>query len=150
MNKTDVLIIGAGPVGLFCAHQLGLIGLNCEVVDNLDKIGGQCIELYPDKPIYDIPALPKCTGEELTNNLIEQIKPFKIKFHLNERVEEVKKTSSRWHIKTNKGTEFDVPNIVIAGGVGSFEPKKNSRLSCQLVVSDELNGLIVNIPSKQG
>ena len=131
MNKTDVLIIGAGPVGLFCAHQLGLIGLNCEVVDNLDKIGGQCIELYPDKPIYDIPALPKCTGEELTNNLIEQIKPFKIKFHLNERVEEVKKTSSRWHIKTNKGTEFDVPNIVIAGGVGSFEPRKFAIKECE-------------------
>ena len=131
MNKTDVLIIGAGPVGLFCAHQLGLIGLNCEVVDNLDKIGGQCIELYPDKPIYDIPALPKCTGEELTNNLIEQIKPFKIKFHLNERVEEVKKVEDNWHVKTNKGTEFNVPNIVIAGGVGSFEPRKFSVKECE-------------------
>jgi len=73
MNKTNVLIIGAGPTGLFCAHQLGLIGLNCEIVDNLDKVGGQCIELYPDKPIYDIPAVPECTGEELTNNLIKQI-----------------------------------------------------------------------------
>ena len=71
MIKTDVVIIGAGPTGLFCAHQLGIIGLKCEIVDNLDKIGGQCIELYPDKPIYDIPAVPKCTGEELTNNLIE-------------------------------------------------------------------------------
>ena len=69
MIKTDTLIIGAGPVGLFCIHQLGIIGLKCEVVDNLDKIGGQCIELYPDKPIYDIPAVPECTGEELTNNL---------------------------------------------------------------------------------
>ena len=68
MIKTDTLIIGAGPVGLFCVHQLGIIGLKCEVVDNLDKIGGQCIELYPDKPIYDIPAVPECTGEELTNN----------------------------------------------------------------------------------
>ncbi len=67
MNKTDVLIIGAGPTGLFCAHQLGIIGLTCEIVDNLDKAGGQCIELYPDKPIYDIPAIPECTGEELTN-----------------------------------------------------------------------------------
>ena len=70
MNKTDVLIIGAGPTGLFCAHQLGIIGLSCEIVDNLDKAGGQCIELYPDKPIYDIPAVPECTGEELTNNLL--------------------------------------------------------------------------------
>ena len=77
MIKTDTLIIGAGPVGLFCVHQLGIIGLKCEVVDNLDKIGGQCIELYPDKPIYDIPAIPECTGGELTNNLIEQIKTFK-------------------------------------------------------------------------
>jgi len=138
MNKTDVLIVGAGPVGLFCAHQLGLIGLNCEVVDNLDKIGGQCIELYPDKPIYDIPALPKCTGEELTNNLIEQIKPFKIKFHLNERVEEVKKAEGSWHVKTNKGTEFKVPNIVIAGGVGSFEPRKFSVKECEKFESKSL------------
>ena len=76
MKKTDALIIGAGPTGLFTAHQLKLIGLECEVVDNLDKIGGQCIELYPDKPIYDIPAVPECTGEELTNNLINQLKPF--------------------------------------------------------------------------
>ena len=82
MIKTDVVIIGAGPTGLFCAHQLGIIGLKCEIVDNLDKIGGQCIELYPDKPIYDIPAVPECTGEELTNNLIKQIKPFNFNFHL--------------------------------------------------------------------
>ena len=75
MNKTDALIIGAGPTGLFTAHQLKLIGLDCEIVDNLDKIGGQCIELYPDKPIYDIPAVPECTGEELTKNLINQVKP---------------------------------------------------------------------------
>ena len=87
MIKTDALIIGAGPTGLFTAHQLKLIGLNSEVVDNLDKIGGQCIELYPDKPIYDIPAIPECTGEELTNSLIEQIKPFKTNFHLSDRVE---------------------------------------------------------------
>ena len=91
MKKTDALIIGAGPTGLFTAHQLKLIGLDCEIVDNLDKIGGQCIELYPDKPIYDIPAVPECTGEELTNNLLNQLKPFDIKFHLSERVEEVKK-----------------------------------------------------------
>ena len=124
MIKTDTLIIGAGPVGLFCVHQLGIIGLKCEVVDNLDKIGGQCIELYPDKPIYDIPAVPECTGEELTNNLIEQIKAFKTNFHLNERVEEIKKVEKKWFIKTNKGTEFEASSIVIAAGVGSFEPRK--------------------------
>ena len=124
MIKTDTLIIGAGPVGLFCVHQLGIIGLKCEVVDNLDKIGGQCIELYPDKPIYDIPAVPECTGEELTKNLIEQIKAFKTNFHLNERVEELKKVEKKWLIKTNKGTEFEASSIIIAAGVGSFEPRK--------------------------
>jgi len=124
MIKTDVLIIGAGPTGLFCAHQLGLIGLKCEIVDNLDKAGGQCIELYPDKPIYDIPAVPECTGEELTNNLLKQIEPFNVKFHLNERVEIVKKENQNWYVKTNNNSEFSVYSIIIAGGVGSFEPRK--------------------------
>ena len=131
MIKTDALIIGAGPTGLFTAHQLKLIGLNCEIVDNLDKIGGQCIELYPDKPIYDIPAIPECTGEELTKNLIDQLKPFNIKFHLNERVEEVKSNKGNWQVKTNKGTEFSTPNIIIAGGVGSFEPRKFTPKECE-------------------
>ncbi len=124
MIKTDVVIVGAGPTGLFCAHQLGIIGLKCEIVDNLDKIGGQCIELYPDKPIYDIPAVPECTGEELTNNLIEQIKPFNFNFHLNDRVQELKKVNENWLVKTTQGKEFTAPNVVIAGGVGSFEPRK--------------------------
>ena len=124
MIKTDVVIIGAGPTGLFCAHQLGIIGLNCEIVDNLDKIGGQCIELYPDKPIYDIPAIPECTGEELTNNLLKQIKPFNYNFHLNDRVQELKKENNNWIVKTTNGKEFHAPNVVIAGGVGSFEPRK--------------------------
>ena len=131
MIKTDALVIGAGPTGLFTAHQLKLIGLSCEVVDNLDKIGGQCIELYPDKPIYDIPAVPECTGEELTNNLINQLKPFQINFHLNERVEEVKKNKDTWEVKTNKGTVFNTPNIVIAGGVGAFEPRKFAPKECE-------------------
>ena len=131
MNKTDALIIGAGPTGLFTAHQLKLIGLNCEIVDNLDKIGGQCIELYPDKPIYDIPAVPECTGEELTNNLINQLKPFDIKFHLNERVDEVKKDNSNWIVKTNNGKSFSTPNVIIAGGVGSFEPRKFAPKECE-------------------
>ena len=131
MIKTDALVIGAGPTGLFTAHQLKLIGLNCEIVDNLDKIGGQCIELYPDKPIYDIPAIPECTGEELTKNLIQQLKPFNIKFHLIERVDEVKNNSGSWHVKTNKGTSFITPNIIIAGGVGSFEPRKFAPKECE-------------------
>ena len=131
MINTDVVIVGAGPTGLFCAHQLGIIGLKCEIVDNLDKIGGQCIELYPDKPIYDIPAIPECTGEELTNNLIEQIKPFNFNYHLSDRVEEIKNQNEKWIIKTSKGKEFLTPNIVIAGGVGSFEPRKFPTKNCE-------------------
>ncbi len=138
MIKTDVLVIGAGPTGLFAVHQLGIIGLKAEIVDNLDKIGGQCIELYPDKPIYDIPAIPECTGEELTNNLIEQLKPFKPNIHLNERVEEVKKDKNFWIIKTNKGKEFQAYNIIIAGGVGSFEPRKFSAKGSEKFEGKEL------------
>jgi thioredoxin reductase (NADPH) len=124
MVKKDVIIIGAGPVGLFAVHQLGIKGLKSVVIDNLDKAGGQCIELYPDKPIYDIPAVPECTGEELTKNLLEQIKPFKSEFFYNERVDEVKQDKNNWIVKTNNNNEFIAPNIIIAGGVGSFEPRK--------------------------
>ena len=107
MIKTDVVIIGAGPVGLFAVHQLGIKGLKAVVVDNLDKVGGQCIELYPDKPIYDIPAVPECTGKELTDKLLEQIKPFKTTFFLNERVEEVKEEGNNWIVKTNNNNQFN-------------------------------------------
>ena len=131
MIKTDALIIGAGPTGLFTAHQLKIIGLDCLIVDNLDKAGGQCIELYPDKPIYDIPAIPECTGEELTQNLMKQLEPFNIKYHLNERVDEVKRKDDTWEVKTNKGTEFITPNVIIAGGVGSFEPRKFPLKECE-------------------
>ena len=125
MKKKDVIIVGAGPVGLFAVHQLGIKGLNAVVIDNLDKIGGQCIELYPDKPIYDIPGVPECTGKELTDKLLKQIKPFKTEFFLNERVDEVRQDNKdEWTVKTNKGNEFLSPNIIIAGGVGSFEPRK--------------------------
>jgi len=124
MTKTDVVIIGAGPVGLFAVHQLGIKGLKAVVIDNLDRAGGQCIELYPDKPIYDIPAVPECTGEELTKNLLKQIKPFNTEFYYNERVDEVRQDKDNWIIKTNNNNEFTAPNIIIAGGVGSFEPRK--------------------------
>ena len=131
MEKTDVIIIGAGPVGLFAVHQLGIKGLKAVVIDNLDKAGGQCIELYPDKPIYDIPAVPECTGEELTKRLLEQIKPFKTELYLNERVEEVYPEKENWIVKTNNKKEFIAPNIIIAGGVGSFEPRKISLKECE-------------------
>ena len=155
MIQTDVVIIGAGPTGLFCAHQLGVIGLKCEIIDNLDKAGGQCIELYPDKPIYDIPAIPECTGEELTNNLLKQIEPFKFKVHLNQRVEKISKEKSSWKLTTSTKEEFLSPNIVIAGGVGSFEPRKFSVKECEKFENDTVlysikdksifNGKIVSI-----
>ena len=145
MIKTDVLIIGAGPVGLFVVQQLGLIGLKAEVVDNLNKIGGQCIELYPDKPIYDIPALPECTGESLTKNLSEQIEPFKTNFHLNERVQEISKEKNNWKIVTSKDKIFISPNIIIAGGVGSFEPRKFSIKEAEKF---ENNGVYYSIKDK--
>jgi thioredoxin reductase (NADPH) len=126
MIKTDVVIVGAGPVGLFAVHQLGINGLKSEVIDNLDKAGGQCIELYPDKPIYDIPGIPICTGEELTKSLLKQIEPFKTNFHFNERVQEISKENDKWIVKTSKNKTFSSPNIIIAGGVGSFEPRKLS------------------------
>ena len=124
MIKTDAVIIGAGPVGLFTVFELGILGLNAHVVDNLDKVGGQCIELYPDKPIYDIPGLPVCTGESLTKNLLEQIKPFKTEFHLNQRVNFIRKQGQNWIVETSDKTAFETPNVIIAGGVGSFEPRK--------------------------
>ena len=126
MKKTDAIIIGAGPVGLFAVHQLGIKGLKAIVIDNLDKAGGQCIELYPDKPIYDIPAVPECTGEQLTTRLLEQIKPFNTELFLNERVDEVHQDDEQWVVKTNNNNKFTAPNIIIAGGVGSFEPRKLS------------------------
>ena len=124
MIKTDALIIGAGPVGLFTVFELGILGLNSHVVDNLDKAGGQCIELYPDKPIYDIPAVPDCTGESLTQNLLKQIKPFKTEFHYNQRVNSVIKNKNHWIVETSDKLKFETPNVIIAGGVGSFEPRR--------------------------
>jgi thioredoxin reductase (NADPH) len=145
MIKTDVLVIGAGPVGIFVVQQLGLIGLKAEVVDNLDKIGGQCIELYPDKPIYDIPAVPECTGEGLTNSLLEQIKPFKTNFHLNERVQEISKEQNNWKIITSGKKTFLSPNVIIAAGVGSFEPRKFSVKEAEKF---ENNGVFYSIKDK--
>ena len=145
MIKTDALVIGAGPVGLFTVQQLGLIGLKAEVVDNLDKIGGQCIELYPDKPIYDIPALPECTGEGLTKKLLEQIKPFKANFHLGQRVEEISKEKNNWKIVTSKKNIFLAPNIIIAAGVGSFEPRKFQIKEAEKF---ENNGIFYSIKDK--
>lgn len=125
MHKTDVIIIGAGPVGLFAVFELGLLDMKCHLVDILDKPGGQCAELYPEKPIYDIPALPVVTGQELTDRLLEQIEPFSPTFHLGEMADSIQKLDNgNWHLKTDQGTEIEAPVLVIAAGGGSFTPKK--------------------------
>lgn len=122
---TDVIIIGAGPVGLFAVFELGLLDLKCHLVDILDRPGGQCAELYPEKPIYDIPALPVCTGQELTDRLIEQAKPFSPEFHFSQMAEKLEKTEDgRWCLTTDAGTRLQAPVVVIAAGGGSFVPKK--------------------------
>lgn len=122
--KTDILIIGAGPVGLFTVFEAGLLGLKCTLVDNLDKPGGQCAELYPDKPIFDIPGVPYQTGQEHVDALLKQIEPFDYDLILKERVEEITKNKEHWIVKTNNKTEIESKNIFIAAGAGSFEPIK--------------------------
>lgn len=125
MIETDVVIIGAGPVGLFEVFELGLQNYSCHVVDALPYAGGQCAELYPDKPIYDIPAIPMCTGEELTEKLLEQIKPFKPVLHFDQTVEELDKRGEHdFFLATSTGTEFKCKAVVIAAGAGSFTPVK--------------------------
>ncbi|MGB6450075.1 MAG: NAD(P)/FAD-dependent oxidoreductase [Steroidobacteraceae bacterium] len=122
---TDVVIVGAGPIGLFQVFELGLLGLRAEVVDSLPQIGGQCTELYPDKPIYDIPAIPVCTAKELIERLAEQIRPFAPGLHLGQEVTEVKpRADGRFEVVTNRGARFEAGAVIIAGGVGSFQPRR--------------------------
>jgi thioredoxin reductase (NADPH) len=122
--ETDAVIVGAGPVGLFQVFELGLLEIKAHIIDSLAYPGGQCVELYPDKPIYDIPAVPVCTGQELTDNLLKQIEPFGATFHLGEEVTVVtQQADQRFLIETNKGTRLLAKTIFIAGGVGSFQPR---------------------------
>jgi thioredoxin reductase (NADPH) len=122
--ETDAVIVGAGPVGLFQVFELGLLEIKAHVIDSLGYPGGQCIELYPDKPIYDIPAVPVCTGKELTDNLLKQIEPFGPTFHFGEEVTVVKRRDDgRFDVQTAKGTQLVSKTIFIAGGVGSFQPR---------------------------
>lgn len=127
-KETDILIIGAGPVGLFTVFEAGLLGLDCILIDNLDKIGGQCSELYPEKPIYDIPGVPNQTAQEHVDALLEQIKPFNYEVFLSERVEVLEEIIgdevSSWKIKTSEENEFIAKSIFIAAGAGSFEPRR--------------------------
>jgi thioredoxin reductase (NADPH) len=122
--ETDAVIIGAGPVGLFQVFELGLLEIKAHVIDSLDYPGGQCVELYPDKPIYDIPAVPVCTGQELTNNLLKQIEPFGATFHFGQEVTTVKKQpDGRFRVETSKGARFLTKTMFIAAGVGAFQPR---------------------------
>jgi thioredoxin reductase (NADPH) len=122
--ETDAVIVGAGPVGLFQVFELGLLEIKAHVIDSLPVLGGQCVELYPDKPIYDIPAVPVCTGQELTDNLLKQIEPFGATFHLNQEVTLVhKREDGRFNLETSAGTRFITKTIFIAAGVGSFQPR---------------------------
>ena len=127
-KETDILIIGAGPVGLFTVFEAGLLGLDCVLIDNLDKIGGQCSELYPEKPIYDIPGVANQTAQEHVDALLEQIKPFDYEVFLNERVEKIDEISEEdinsWKVTTSEGKEFIAKSIFIAAGAGSFEPRR--------------------------
>ena len=122
--EADAVIIGAGPVGLFQVFELGLLEIKAHVIDSLPVVGGQCVELYPDKPIYDIPAVPVCTGQELTDNLLKQIEPFEPTFHLNQEVTLVqRRADGRFDLETSLGTKFITKTIFIAAGVGSFQPR---------------------------
>jgi len=129
MKEVDIVVIGAGPVGLFTVFEAGLLGLNCVLIDNLDKPGGQCAELYPEKPIYDIPGVPFQTAQEHVDALIEQIKPFDYDLLLNQRVNELKEVSSEdniniWEVRTSENNIFTTKNIFIAAGAGSFEARR--------------------------
>jgi thioredoxin reductase (NADPH) len=124
-HSTDVIIVGAGPVGLFAVFELGLLDVKAHLIDILDRPGGQCAELYPEKPIYDIPAVPVVSGQELTDRLLEQIAPFGATFHLGEMATALEKTADgKWRLTTDEDTVIEAPVVVIAAGGGSFQPKK--------------------------
>jgi thioredoxin reductase (NADPH) len=128
METRDIVVIGAGPVGLFTVFEAGLLGLNCVLIDNLDKPGGQCAELYPEKPIYDIPGVPFQTAQEHVDALIKQIEPFSYELFLNQRVDSLKEIIDEdekyWEVVTSEGNKFISKNIFIAAGAGSFEPRR--------------------------
>lgn len=148
MIEVDALVIGAGPVGLFQAFQLGLLEIKCHVVDSLPYVGGQCIELYPDKPIYDIPGTPRCTGRELIASLLKQLTPFEPPFHLDQEVSAVDKQSDgRFKVETSAGKSFLAKTIVIAAGVGAFQPKK---LKLEGIEAFEGKQVLYRVPSSSG
>tara|TARA_Y100001936_G_C16073077_1_gene672101 strand:- start:505 stop:1551 length:1047 start_codon:yes stop_codon:yes gene_type:complete len=151
-KDVDILIVGAGPVGLFTVFEAGLLGLKCHLIDNLDKIGGQCAELYPEKPIYDIPGVPFQTAQQHVDALIEQIKPFEYEISLNERVDSISEDSNennitRWKVATSDGQEFITKNIFIAAGAGSFEPRRPPNIENPDALME--NGVSYAVQSKK-
>jgi thioredoxin reductase (NADPH) len=148
---TEVVIIGAGPCGLFQVFELGLLGINAHVVDSLATPGGQCTELYPDKPIYDIPALPVCGAQELVDRLMQQIKPFNAQFHLGQEVMELaKQADGRFRVRTVLGTTFDAGTVVIAGGVGSFQPRRIGVEGADVFEGKQIHYRVKNAASYHG
>ena len=151
-KDVDILVVGAGPVGLFTVFEAGLLGLRCHLIDNLDKIGGQCAELYPEKPIYDIPGVPFQTAQQHVDALIEQIKPFEYEISLNERVDSISEESNennitRWSVVTSDGQEFTTKNIFIAAGAGSFEPRRPPNIENPDALME--NGVSYAVQSKK-
>ena len=133
--EADAVIVGAGPVGLFQVFELGLLEIKAHVIDSLPVVGGQCVELYPDKPIYDIPAVPSCTGLELTENLMKQIEPFSPTFHLGQEVVKVeRREDGRLDLETSIGTRFITKTVFIAAGVGAFQPRTRPTFSIRYAV----------------
>ena len=150
--ETDVVVIGAGPCGLFQVFELGLLDMKAHLIDNLDKIGGQCAELYPEKPIYDIPGVPFQTAQQHVDALIEQIKPFEYEISLNERVDSISEDSNennitRWRVATSDGQEFITKNIFIAAGAGSFEPRRPPNIENPDALME--NGVSYAVQSKK-
>ena len=151
-KDVDILVVGAGPVGLFTVFEAGLLGLKCHLIDNLDKIGGQCAELYPEKPIYDIPGVPFQTAQQHVDALIEQIKPFEYEISLNERVDSISEESNennitQWSVATSDGQEFITKNIFIAAGAGSFEPRRPPNIENPDALME--NGVSYAVQSKK-
>jgi thioredoxin reductase (NADPH) len=145
VTKTDVVIVGAGPCGLFQVFELGLLGLNAQVIDSIREPGGQCAELYPDKPIYDIPAIPVCTGEELTQSLMKQIEPFGCGMHLGEEVTVLQRQEDdTFLVETSAGQQFNAKAVVIAAGVGSFQPRQLRAAGIEALAEDKLHYRVRN------
>ena len=150
-RRPGTLIIGAGPAGLFQVFELGLLGIKCHILDSLNQAGGQCTELYPDKPIYDIPALPICGAQELVDRLMQQIKPFGAGMHFGEEALQLsKQANGRFRVVTAAGTAFDAGAVVIAGGVGSFQPRRLGIEGCDAFEGTQIHYRIKNVTDFHG